>query len=246
MKNRLLRITNVLLLPILFLLLMAVSVNGRAQTVILDQADLDYAPGETVGITGGGWLPGETVTLTISNLTNPTVYCGATNPHQSWTVVADENGDFSASWYVNDCELGAKLMLTAESSTGFTFELFFTDGNVIFKSDGLPNSTPVSINVNSTNINGTSPNIGNYAATNGSTVDFSYPITVTVGSVLYILQSTSPSSGFTSSNGATNVTAYYSINKLNQTITFNSIANKTYGDATFNPNATSSSGLTVT
>ncbi|HNX57180.1 MAG TPA: hypothetical protein PKO30_16415, partial [Prolixibacteraceae bacterium] len=82
MKNRLLRITNVLLLPILFLLLMAVSVNGRAQTVILDQADLDYAPGETVGITGGGWLPGETVTLTISNLTNPTVYCGTTNPHQ--------------------------------------------------------------------------------------------------------------------------------------------------------------------
>jgi len=129
MKKLLLRLKSVFLLPMLFLLLMAMSMVGIAQTVTLDQADLDYAPGETVGITGTGWQPGETVTLTVSNLTNPDVYCGATDPHLSWTIVADGSGDFSASWYVYDCELGANLVLIAESATGFTFELFFTDAN---------------------------------------------------------------------------------------------------------------------
>ncbi|MCI4444061.1 MAG: hypothetical protein JHC39_11230, partial [Lentimicrobium sp.] len=94
-------------------------------TVTLDQADLDYAPGETVYITGSGWHPGETVTLEVGNLTTPDVDCGVTNPHLSWTVVADESGNFSASWYVNDCELGADLMLEAFGrESGFTFEMF--------------------------------------------------------------------------------------------------------------------------
>jgi hypothetical protein len=82
-------------------------------TVTLDQADLDYAPGETVYITGTGWHPGETVTLEVGNLTNPGIDCGAINPHLPWTVVADGVGNFTASWYVFECELGANLMLEA-------------------------------------------------------------------------------------------------------------------------------------
>ncbi len=79
------------------------------QTVTLDQADLDYAPGETVYITGSGWHPGETVMLEVANLTNPNVDCGPVNPqpHVSWITVADGAGNFTASWYVNDCELVA-------------------------------------------------------------------------------------------------------------------------------------------
>ncbi|MEN9908875.1 MAG: hypothetical protein RLZZ540_2024, partial [Bacteroidota bacterium] len=104
------------------------------QTVTLDQVDLDYAPGETVYITGTGWQPGETVGLEVDNLTNPAVDCGAVNPqpHELWTTVADENGNFTASWYVNDCELGADLLLGAYgNASGFTYEVFFTDGNSV-------------------------------------------------------------------------------------------------------------------
>ncbi len=102
---------------------------GQA-SVSLDQADLDYAPGETVYITGTGWQPGETITLEVSNLTNPDVDCGAVNPepHELWTTTADAEGNFTASWYVNDCELGADLLLEAFGITsGSTYEIFFTD-----------------------------------------------------------------------------------------------------------------------
>ncbi len=103
---------------------------GQEPTVTLDQADLDYAPGETVYITGTGWKPGEIVTLEIDNLTTPEVDCGVYNPgpHELWTTVADGNGNFSASWYVNDCELNSSLFLEAYGGeSGFTFEIFFTD-----------------------------------------------------------------------------------------------------------------------
>ncbi|MBA4277656.1 HYR domain-containing protein, partial [Flavobacterium sp.] len=103
---------------------------AQEPTVTLDQADLDYAPGETVYITGTGWKPGEIVTLEVANLTNPDVDCGAVTPepHVLWTTIADEAGNFTASWYVNDCELGAQLFLEAYGKTsGFTFEIFFTD-----------------------------------------------------------------------------------------------------------------------
>jgi hypothetical protein len=103
---------------------------GQEPSITLDQADLDYAPGETVYITGSGWKPGETVTLEVSNLTNPDVDCGPVSPepHVLWTIVADGAGNFNASWYVNDCELGAQLFLEAYGrESGFTFEIFFTD-----------------------------------------------------------------------------------------------------------------------
>jgi uncharacterized repeat protein (TIGR01451 family) len=48
-------------------------------------------------------------------------------------------------------------------------------------------------------------------------------------------------SGYTSSNS----TAALTVNKADQTITFNALADKTYGDADFSVSATASSGLTV-
>ena len=122
-------VSGFLKLILLFVLMAGVSATLSAQTVTLDQADLDYAPGETVGITGTGWLPGETVTLAVANLTDPEVNCGVSpSPHSSWTTVADGGGSFSATWYVNECEFGAELMLTADGAiSGFTYEIFFTD-----------------------------------------------------------------------------------------------------------------------
>src|SRR5205823_1843493 len=46
-------------------------------------------------------------------------------------------------------------------------------------------------------------------------------------------------------NAAPGVSRTFSIAKANQTITFNALANKTFGDADFNVSATASSGLPV-
>jgi hypothetical protein len=52
--------------------------------------------------------------------------------------------------------------------------------------------------------------------------------------------------GNASYNPAPSVSRTFNITRINQTITFGALANKTYGDATFGLTATASSGLTVT
>lgn len=47
--------------PIVLLSVLLIGSVSFAQEVTLDQADLDYAPGETVYITGTGWEPGEEI-----------------------------------------------------------------------------------------------------------------------------------------------------------------------------------------
>ena len=210
---------------------------------------LDYPPGATAIITGSGFQAGETVTLLV-------VHTGD-NPlgtdeeyHQPWTVLADGSGNIETSYYIPTVEegdaLGATFLLTADGQTSLLHaEWIFTDGNVNFKTSGLPNGTTVTVSVNSVTVSGTSPNIGGYGATNGSNVYYSYPISIDVSGTTYNLQSTTPASGFISSNAATNVTATYSTLKLNQNITFNALSDKTYGDVPFAISATASSLLPV-
>lgn len=57
---------------------------------------------------------------------------------------------------------------------------------------------------------------------------------------------TASQTGDANYNAATNVSQSFTINKANQTITFNALANKTFGDPDFVVNATASSGLPVT
>ncbi|MFC5683934.1 MBG domain-containing protein, partial [Flavobacterium sp. MAHUQ-51] len=194
------------------------------QTVLLDQADLDYAPGETVYITGFGWHPGETVILEVANLTNPNVDCGPVSPqpHVSWTTVADENGNFTASWYVNDCELGADLLLGALGETsGFTYEVFFTDANVSFKANGLPNGTNVTVNYrvystgspggSFTAINFTTPNNSTpaIAVNNSQTVEYTFNDVVISGTIYKALGGTAV--GANNGAGGQLITANYTI-----------------------------------
>src|SRR5438094_6959186 len=56
---------------------------------------------------------------------------------------------------------------------------------------------------------------------------------------------TASQAGDANFNAAPNVSQTFSIAKANQTITFNALANKTFGDADFNVSATASSGLPV-
>src|SRR5438046_6834390 len=66
--------------------LAALALPASAATVATDKAD--YAPGETVVITGSGWEPGETVVLILHE--EPQL-----DPDLQLTAFADENGDFT-------------------------------------------------------------------------------------------------------------------------------------------------------
>jgi hypothetical protein len=56
---------------------------------------------------------------------------------------------------------------------------------------------------------------------------------------------TASQSGNTTYNAATNVTQTLTVNKVNQAITFGALSDKLFGDADFNPGASSDSGLTI-
>lgn len=88
--------------------------------VTTDKAD--YQPGERVHVTGAGFAPGETVTLTFEE--TPTIHEAHT-----LTTVADENGHISnAEYLIDEHDRGQAFTLTATGSeSGFTTQEFFTD-----------------------------------------------------------------------------------------------------------------------
>src|SRR4029077_6038044 len=88
-------------------------------TVKTDAAD--YPPGSTVNITGSGWQPGETVTLTL--VESPLI-----DTHGPYPVVADSNGSISDSSFVTDAyDVGIRFYLTAVGSlSGSHAETAFT------------------------------------------------------------------------------------------------------------------------
>ena len=115
------RAAMILLVTGIFLLA-AAAVQG--QSVTTDK--LDYAPGETVYISGNGFMPGESVLLLIEhiepNLPDPW------HTHDAWEVDADSSGNFYSSWYVEDVELNTTLYLTAVGQVSLlTAETVFTD-----------------------------------------------------------------------------------------------------------------------
>src|SRR5919201_6032354 len=101
-------------------ILAAFSAHASAATVATDQPD--YAPGQTVVITGSGWEPGETVVLVLHEDL-------ALEPDLQLTAVADANGDFTnADFIVDIFDIGVTFTLTATGlSSGLTAEMTFTD-----------------------------------------------------------------------------------------------------------------------
>ncbi len=77
-------------------------------TVKTDQTD--YAPGSIVTITGSGWQPGETVTLTL--LESPLI-----DTHPNLTAVADASGNISNNQFSPDVhDIGIRFYLTTKGS----------------------------------------------------------------------------------------------------------------------------------
>src|SRR5262245_54059470 len=102
-------------------LLLALSIGAWAQTVSTDQ--LDYAPGETVQITGSGFHPNETITLIVDATDGISWDFG-----EPWTATTDANGNFTATWFVIDAALNRAFLLTADCPDGLHAETAFTDG----------------------------------------------------------------------------------------------------------------------
>jgi Bacterial Ig-like domain (group 3) len=117
-------------------------------TVKTDAAD--YAPGSIVTITGSGWQPGETVTLTF--LESPLI----DTPSQL-TAIADANGNIVNSQFSPDqYDVGVKFYLTAAGSASQA-QTTFTDNKTVtiaFSGAGSGNVTSSggsgSLNCNST------------------------------------------------------------------------------------------------
>src|SRR6266403_1800944 len=87
-------------------------------TVKTDKAD--YAPGEIVTITGSGWQPGETVTLSLQEVPFNDI-------HGPYTAVADSAGNILNTDFVpNAADVGIRFYLTAVGSVSQA-QTTFTD-----------------------------------------------------------------------------------------------------------------------
>jgi len=87
----------------------------------------DYAPGETVTITGSGWEPNEPVLWTLEEVSAPPG--GTIDGPYTFPAQADENGNlFDATWAPNPGDLGVGFHLTVVGSKSQA-QTKFTDGN---------------------------------------------------------------------------------------------------------------------
>jgi len=109
-------------LILLFLSTLAIVSSSRAYAQATVATDFpDYSPGDTVVVTGTGWMSGETVALRFDE-----------DPmwHEARVLYAfaDSSGDIRATYGIEDNDLGARFTLTAEGQTsGETAVVLFTD-----------------------------------------------------------------------------------------------------------------------
>jgi len=107
-------------------LLLALTLAGTAAaqsaTVMTDQAD--YAPGTIVTITGSGWQPGETVTLSF--VESPLI-----DTHPDLTAIADANGNiFNNQFSPDSHDISITFTLTATGNlSGLQAQTSFTDAS---------------------------------------------------------------------------------------------------------------------
>ncbi|HVP38014.1 MAG TPA: HYR domain-containing protein [Candidatus Saccharimonadales bacterium] len=115
----------------------ATAASGQA-TVATNKAD--YAPGDTVLVTGTGWQPGEVVTLTFRESPSP-------HPPQVITATADADGRFENRDYIAHAH-GDSTQCTIDAlgnSSGLTARTTFTDSpNVLtcYVNPQSPNPVP--------------------------------------------------------------------------------------------------------
>ena len=97
----------------------------------------DYAPGQIVHITGGGFAPGENVQVVIDYVTTAFAVKfrsesqSFSSGHGPFIVTADGGGNFTADWLVEEDSLNQTLLLTADGQkSGIHAETTFTDASI--------------------------------------------------------------------------------------------------------------------
>jgi len=100
--------------------LLAVAATANAATITSEWPD--YAPGETVLLTGTGWDAGETVLISLHE--DP-----AMCPDHGYTAIADDAGNISNAEFVTDeHDIGVTFTVTATGlGSGLSAEATFTD-----------------------------------------------------------------------------------------------------------------------
>lgn len=85
----------------------------------------DYAPGETVLVTGGGFEPNDAITMQVIHLTGA-IPDG--EGHGPYSITSDEAGQFAWSWFLHPDDSGnSTFLLTADGAAGQHAEVTFTD-----------------------------------------------------------------------------------------------------------------------
>ncbi|HEY1213156.1 MAG TPA: MBG domain-containing protein, partial [Bryobacteraceae bacterium] len=110
-------------------------------TITTDKSD--YPPGTTVNISGSGWQPGETVTLTL-------VESPLYDTHGPYTAVADSNGNIFNNQFATDAhDANIRFYLTAKGSVSQA-QMTFTDAINLSTLDGTCTTSTASFTLGQT------------------------------------------------------------------------------------------------
>src|ERR687894_1618346 len=101
------------------------STTSTSPTPTVQSDEDDYAPGETVTLTGSNWQPGESVHINVND-----------DEGSTWSrnvdVTADENGAIRDEFQLPDW-LVATYKVTATGTQSGVATTSFTDGNIVIK-----------------------------------------------------------------------------------------------------------------
>jgi hypothetical protein len=182
-------------------LMSATTTSSSSATVTTDETD--YAPGETVIISGTGWLAGETVELRLHR--------DEQDPSADTllSALADENGEIQNSEYVcQESDLGVTFLLTATGQTsGYVAQTTFTDARNWVLTFAGTGTGSVTITPNTGTINapttcgGTGTNAGSQTVTGTCSPNIT---TSTNGAILTFTAVASGGSTFAGWSAATN------------------------------------------
>ena len=155
---------------------------------------------------------------------------------KSTSVIGNIGGSTMISLTTSFNQLGSGTFAVGLSYSASKLNQTITFNSLISKTYGDADFT-----LNATTSSGLTPT---YISSNNSVATISGNTVTVTGAGNTII--TASQAGNTTYNAATSVTQLLVVNKANQTITFNSLVNKIYGDQNFVLNATTSSGLTPT
>ena len=99
---------------------------AQLSATVIQTDTSDYAPGDSVLISGTGFWANETITVDVQNVYNP----GIGDTSQPWNVVADEQGAFQTIWIVPADGVDQTYKVTAVGlSSQIVASTIFTDAN---------------------------------------------------------------------------------------------------------------------